>query len=196
MRPDVVLHGMWPFASLAARMLGLPAIAFLPLPLRRICVTAGLLCDLPDPVPVPPRLLRPARRALARAGRHLMTRAPIFHQHRPGAAAAACGWPNRGALNLCEAIRAVRPIGGAGADQAGDDWTVVVLAPPSVCRLDEARAVAGDDPRILVTDRFVLGSAANVLAGVVVAHGGQGAVLTAMAAGVPIVGWACRWSSR
>jgi hypothetical protein len=103
LRPDVVLHGMWPFASLAARMLGLPTIAFLPLPLRRTCVTAGLLRDLPDPIPVLPR---PARRALARAGSRLMTKAPIFHQHRLGAAAAACGWPNRGALSLFEAVRA------------------------------------------------------------------------------------------
>lgn len=48
--------------------------------------------------------------------------------------------------------------------------------------------MAGDDPRILVTDRFVLGPAAHALADVVVAHGGQGSVLTAIAAGVPIVG--------
>ncbi len=34
LRPHVVLHGFWPFASLAARMLDLPTIAFLPLPLH------------------------------------------------------------------------------------------------------------------------------------------------------------------
>jgi hypothetical protein len=72
LRPHVVLHGFWPFASLAARMLDLPTIAFLPLPLHRISVTGGLVCDLPDPVPVLTRLPRPLRRRIARVAGPLM----------------------------------------------------------------------------------------------------------------------------
>lgn len=67
LRPHVVLHGMWPFASLAARLLGLPTIVFLPLPLHPATVTGGLLRDLPDPAPVLTRLPRPLRCGIARA---------------------------------------------------------------------------------------------------------------------------------
>ncbi|KAF4634421.1 hypothetical protein G7Y89_g3683 [Cudoniella acicularis] len=69
-----------------------------------------------------------------------------------------------------------------------DDWNVIVLASPAVCRLEEACAVAGDDPRIFVTDRFIPGPAANTMADIVVSHEGQGTVQTAIAAGSPIIG--------
>lgn len=36
----------------------------------------------------------------------LMMRAPIFRQHRLGAAATACGWPGTGPLSFFEALRA------------------------------------------------------------------------------------------
>ena len=35
-----------------------------------------------------------------------MARAPIFRQHRLGAAATACGWPGTGPLSFFEAVRA------------------------------------------------------------------------------------------
>ncbi|RDL38948.1 UDP-glucuronosyl [Venustampulla echinocandica] len=270
-KPDAVLHGMWPFASLAARMLHIPTICFLPLPLHPACVSGGLLCDLPDPIPGLTRLPRSVRKKIAGMGGFLMPRAPIFHQQRLGAAAAACGWHNRGALSLFdavkaditlvtdlpafytslplpknftvtgplfarnmdaaysgrsseldpdivaalqsngrpailltmassgtsellfEAIRGVVPSRGdvpsnSPASTKVDDWNVVILASPAICRLEEARAIAGDDPRVLVTDRFIPAPTANALADVVVSHGGQGTVQTAMAAGTPIVG--------
>lgn len=259
LRPDVVLHGMWPFASLAARMLGLPTIAFLPLPLHRTTVAGGLLPDLPDPVPVLTRLPRPLRRGIARAAAPMMVRAPIFHQHRLGAGAAACGWPSKGPFSFFEALRAdltlvtdlpafhtgyrlpagfeitgpvfaddalaahtasaeldpdiaailrrdgcravLLTMGSSGTREllleairalvrgvAPDEWNAVILAPPAVCPLDEARAAAGDSPNVLVTDRFVPALAASRLADVVVAHGGQGTVQTTLAAGAPLVG--------
>jgi len=267
LRPHVVLHGMWPFASLAARLLDLPTIAFLPLPLHRATMTGGMLHDLPDPVPVLTRLPRPLRRMIARAAAPLMVRAPILHQHRLGAAATACGWPSEGPLSLFEAVRAdltvvtdlpsfhtgypvpegfviVGPVfaddgaatqaGSAeldadlvaalrrddlpailltmgssgtsellleairalappprtvpGHDLAPDDWNVVVLAPPAVCPLEDARAAAAESPRVLVTDRFIPALAANRLAAAVVSHGGQGTVQTALAAGTPLIG--------
>jgi UDP:flavonoid glycosyltransferase YjiC (YdhE family) len=268
LRPDVVLHGMWPFASLAARMLGVPTVCFLPLSLHPSTVTGGLVRDLPDPVPVLTRLPRPLRQQLARVAAPMMARAPIFHQQRLGAGARACGWPGEGPFSffealaadltlvtdlpsfhngyrlpenfaitgpifaaddaaaytgsavldpdivtalrrdslpavlvtmgssgtsevLCEAIRAVVPPAARtipGGNPTAGEWNVVVLASPAVCSLAEARAAAGDSPRVLVTDRFVPGPAVNRVADVVVSHGGQGTVQTALAAGTPLVG--------
>jgi hypothetical protein len=263
MRPDVVLHGMWPFASLAARMLGLPTVAFLPLPLHRSTVTGGMLVDLPDPAPVLTRLPRPVRRRVARLAAPLMARAPIFRQHALGEGARACGWPVVGPLSFFEALRAdltlvtdlpefhtghrlpngfvvtgpvfaddaaaghagsadLEPdivaamrrgghpavlvtMGSSGTPQllteairalvpqhpgagGADEWNVVVRAPAAVCPLDQARAAAGGHPGVLVTDRFIPAPAANRLASVVVSHGGQGTVQTALAAGTPVVG--------
>ncbi|MDQ1306247.1 MAG: hypothetical protein QG671_2079 [Actinomycetota bacterium] len=104
--PDAVLHGFWPFAGIAARLLGLPNIAFLPLPLVRSCIAGGMFPDLPDEAGPAARLPRPVRHRLAKAGSTLMTRAPFFHQRRLGAAAATCGWPTSGPLPLWEANRA------------------------------------------------------------------------------------------
>lgn len=266
LRPDAVLHGMWPFANLAARMLELPTICFLPLPLHPSTMGGGLLRDLPDPVPLVTHLPRGVRRRIARVAAPLMVRAPIFRQHRLGDGARACGWPVRGPISffdalradltlvtdlpsfhtgyslpdgfaitgplfaddraaahagsaeldpdlvatlrsggrpsilltmgssgtpelLLEAIRALVPQSGAGhEDGAGRAWNVVVLASPAVCPLDRARAVAGDAPGVLVTDRFVPAPAVNRLSDVVVSHGGQGTVQTALAAGTPLVG--------
>lgn len=261
LRPTVVLHGMWPFASLAARLLGLPTIAFLPLPLHPGVVAGGLLPDLPDPVPVLTRLPRPIRRGVARAAAPLMVRAPIFHQHRLGAGAAAAGWPGDGDLTFFDALRAdltlvtdlprfhtryrlppgfaltgpIFPGGGAGAaDPAGldpglaaalrrdgrpavlvmmgssgtpellgeaarafarpvgttpdADVNVLILAPPAVGSVADVAAATATNPRVVVTDRFIPAYAAARLADVVVSHGGQGTVQTALAAGTPLVG--------
>jgi UDP:flavonoid glycosyltransferase YjiC (YdhE family) len=69
-----------------------------------------------------------------------------------------------------------------------DNWNAVVLASPSICSLEKAQEVAGGDPRLLVTDKFIPAPAANALADVVVIHGGQGTVQTSIAAGKPMVG--------
>lgn len=106
LRPDAVLHGFWPFASIAARLLDIPTIAFLPLPLEPTCIAGGMFPDLPDEAGLPARLPRPLRRRLARLAAPLMTRAPFFHQCRLGAAAAACGWPVTGSIPLWEANHA------------------------------------------------------------------------------------------
>ncbi len=91
---------------------------------------------------------------------------------------------------LFEAIRALvlPPRTVPGRDLAPDEWNVVVLASPAVYPLEEARAAAGESPAFLVTDRFIPALAANRLADVVVSHGGQGTVQTALAAGTPLVG--------
>ncbi|KAE8444768.1 hypothetical protein EG329_014228 [Mollisiaceae sp. DMI_Dod_QoI] len=257
LRPDVVLHGMWPAASLAARLLGIRTISFLPLPLHPASFTNGLIRDLPDMMPGLTRLPRPMRQWLARHFSQLMIHAPIFRQHRLGAAAAACGWPNKGPLSLFEIAKAdlnlvndlptfhadyvhrlpdnvvitgplfarvhdtaeldadiathlrsknhrgpsiLVTMGSSGTKEflfeairalimnPRDDWNAVILASHAICSLDEARAVANDDPRLLVTDRFIPAPAATALSDVVIMHGGQGTVQTAIAAGTPVVG--------
>jgi UDP:flavonoid glycosyltransferase YjiC (YdhE family) len=252
LKPDVVFHGMWAPASLAARILGIRTINFLPVPLHPASFGNGLIRDLPDMMPLFTRLPRRFRQSLAWLGSPLMLKAPIFRQHRLGAAAAACGWPVKGPISLFDMNMAdlnlvndhpvfhadyahrlpdnivitgplfaksdqkldedivehmKRPgpsilvtMGSSGTEgfifeairafkmNKEDQWNVVILASPSVCSIDEARAVAGDDPRILVTDRFIPAPAANALADVAVIHGGQGTVQTSIAAGKPIVG--------
>ncbi|KAF2018204.1 glycosyltransferase family 1 protein [Aaosphaeria arxii CBS 175.79] len=253
LQPDVVFHGMWAPASLAARMLGMRTINFLPVPLHPGSFGNGLIRDLPDMMPLFTRLPRPARQRLAYWASGLMLKAPIFHQKRLGAAAAACGWPIKGPISLFdmnmadlnivndhpifhadyahrlpENIVIAGPLyakneqeldadiaahmkqgsgpailvamGSSGTEDwifeaikafkmsKDDDWNVVVLASPSICNVEDARKVAAGDKRILVTDRFIPAPAANKLADVVVIHGGQGTVQTAVAAGKPVVG--------
>src|SRR5690242_4054411 len=76
LRPDVVLHGMWPPCSLAARLLGIRTISLLPLPVHQASFTHGLIRDLPDMVPALTRLSRPLRQWLASQFSPLMIRAP------------------------------------------------------------------------------------------------------------------------
>lgn len=83
---------------------------------------------------------------------------------------------------LIEAIKAIA--------SEGDRWNAVVLAPPSVCPLDEAVSYTKGLKNIYVTDKFVLAPFINKMANVVISHGGQGTVQTAIAAGTPIVGMA------
>lgn len=253
LKPDVVFHGMWAPASLAARILGIRTINFLPVPLHPGAFAHGLIRDLPDMMPIFTRLPRPLRKRLAFYASEMMTKAPIFRQHRLGAAAEACGWPVKGPISLFDMNMAdlnlvndhpifhadyahrlpdnivitgplyagndtkldediaahmkkgpgpaiLVTMGSSGTEEflfeaikafklnKDDNWNVVILASPSICSIDEAVKVAAGDPRLLVTDRFIPAPAANALADVVVIHGGQGTVQTAIAAGKPIVG--------
>lgn len=252
LKPDVVFHGMWAPASLAARILGIRTINFLPCPLHPEAFGHGLIRDLPDMMPLFTRLPRPIRQKLAWWASPLMLKAPIFRQHRLGAAAAAAGWPIKGPISLFdmnmadlnlvndhpifhadyahripENIVLTGPLyassdkkldadieahlkrqgpsvlvtmGSSGTEDflfeaieafkmnPDDNWNAVILASPSICDVNKARQVAGDDARLLVTDRFIPTTTANALADVAVIHGGQGTVQTALAAGKPIVG--------
>lgn len=85
--------------------------------------------------------------------------------------------------NLMEAIRAL-------ADSRYPDWNSVVLCPPSVCPIGEARAIAGDNPSIYITDLFVPALKVNSMADILLSHGGQGTIQTAIACGTPVVGFA------
>ncbi|KAF2127381.1 glycosyltransferase family 1 protein [Dothidotthia symphoricarpi CBS 119687] len=100
LKPDIVFHGMWAPASIAARLLKIRTINFLPVPLHPGAFAHGLVRDLPDMMPLFTRLPRPVRQRLAWWASGLMVKAPIFRQQRLGAAAAACGWPVKGPISL------------------------------------------------------------------------------------------------
>lgn len=70
------------------------------------------------------------------------------------------------------------------------ECNAVILAPPAVCPIKEALEFADNSPNIYLTDSFVPAPLVNALADVVISHGGQGTVQTAIASGTPIVGYA------
>lgn len=69
-RPDIILYGFWPFASLARRMIqpAIPGICFLPLPLEQTLYGSFLMKDIPDQIKpltyLPVRLRRAIMKAL------------------------------------------------------------------------------------------------------------------------------------
>lgn len=84
---------------------------------------------------------------------------------------------------LLDAIEAVSRISGSS----------VVLVPPHVASLEEARTRLSGPADVLLTDAFVPAPAVNALADVAVIHGGQGTVQTAVSAGTPVVGVGMQW---
>ena len=64
----------------------------------------------------------------------------------------------------------------------------VVVVPPHMCSLEEARREAGDAPHVLLTDAFVPAHVVNAMADYAIIHGGQGTVQTAVFSGTPVVG--------
>ncbi|RYO93822.1 hypothetical protein DL766_005092 [Monosporascus sp. MC13-8B] len=163
LKPDIVFHGMWAPASLAARMLGIRSISFLPVPLHPSSFAHGLIRDLPDMIPVVTSLPRPARQWLAwLTGGLMIKKAPIFHQHNLGAAAAACGWPVKDTISLFDMnmadLNLVNDHPVFHADYAHRlPKNIVITGPvfaPSVGDLDKdiiAHMTSGPGPSILVT---------------------------------------------
>ncbi|MBE3560136.1 MAG: glycosyl transferase [Ktedonobacteraceae bacterium] len=78
----------------------------------------------------------------------------------------------------------------------GTAWNSVILVPPTICPLEEALAHAGDHPHVYLTDAFVPAPRVNALADIVVCHGGQGTVQTALASGTPLVGVAMQMEQQ
>lgn len=85
--------------------------------------------------------------------------------------------------NLIEAIGALRML-------SKEKYCAAVLCPPSVCSLKEARDIAFRCENIFITDSFIPAAAVNAMADLVICHGGQGTVQTAICAGTPLVGFA------
>lgn len=74
---------------------------------------------------------------------------------------------------------------------AGRDWSGIILSPPSICDLETARA-ALDNENVYITDQFVPAKEINKLVDLVICHGGQGTLQTAITSGVPLVGVAAQ----
>jgi UDP:flavonoid glycosyltransferase YjiC (YdhE family) len=70
----------------------------------------------------------------------------------------------------------------------GKDWSGIVLCPPSICPVEEARAALEND-NVHITDAFVPAKEINQLCDLAVCHGGQGTLQTAVMSGAPIVGF-------
>jgi hypothetical protein len=85
--------------------------------------------------------------------------------------------------HLMEAIKALTSL-------PSEKYESVVLCPKAVCPIEYAKAEAADFSNIYITDSFVPALQVNSLADIVLSHGGQGTVQTAIASGTPIVGYA------
>lgn len=67
-------------------------------------------------------------------------------------------------------------------------WRGLVLCPPSVCPINEARSLL-KNPDVVLTDAFVPAAEINAHVDAVVCHGGQGTLQTAILSGTPLVGF-------
>lgn len=66
-------------------------------------------------------------------------------------------------------------------------WSGIVLCPPAVCPIEEARSLS-ENPDVVLTDAFVPAAEINARVDAVVCHGGQGTLQTAVLSGTPLVG--------
>ncbi|MDP4147648.1 MAG: hypothetical protein Q8936_24805 [Bacillota bacterium] len=83
LKPHLIIHGFWPFASLARRMLDkiIPGICFLPIPLQEDFYTSVLMKDVPDQLKPLTNLPVSIRRTLMRLiPKALKLKAPILKQ--------------------------------------------------------------------------------------------------------------------
>jgi UDP:flavonoid glycosyltransferase YjiC (YdhE family) len=72
----------------------------------------------------------------------------------------------------------------------GLQWNAVILSPSSVCPILDARKILGERNGVVLTEAFVPAKLVNAMADVVVCHGGQGTIQTAIFSGTPLVGLA------
>jgi len=72
----------------------------------------------------------------------------------------------------------------------GLDWNAVILSPHYSVK--EAYKTLGDREGVYITDKFVPAQKINAMADIVVCHGGQGTVQTAIHSGTPLVGVAAQ----
>lgn len=70
---------------------------------------------------------------------------------------------------------------------AGMEYSGIVLSPPSVCSLEESRQIL-KNTNVYVTDKFVSAKAINEKVDLVICHGGQGTLQTAIESATPLVG--------
>lgn len=71
-----------------------------------------------------------------------------------------------------------------------EKFNAVVLVPKAVCSIDEIANYTKGKNNIYLTDQFVPAKLVNELSDIVISHGGQGTLQTAMASGTPVIGFA------
>ena len=69
----------------------------------------------------------------------------------------------------------------------GQNWSGIILSPEAICSIDEARNLLNND-NVYITDKFVPAKEINKKVDLVICHGGQGTVQTAITSGTPLVG--------
>lgn len=69
----------------------------------------------------------------------------------------------------------------------GMTYSAILLSPPSVCPINKVREMLRN-PYVYATDRFVPAKRINELADIVICHGGQGTLQTAIISGTPLIG--------
>lgn len=93
-RPDLLVFGFFPPAGIAAQLLGVPSVSYLPFPAHAPWVRRHFLKDLPDELDVAVTAWAPraVRRCLTLLVARLMTRKRFFSQPTFAAAAKELGW--------------------------------------------------------------------------------------------------------
>lgn len=69
----------------------------------------------------------------------------------------------------------------------GREWSGIILSPEGICPIEEAKALS-QNPNVYITDKFVPALEINKQVDVVVCHGGQGTLQTAIMSQTPLVG--------
>ncbi|CEN39351.1 MULTISPECIES: glycosyltransferase [Capnocytophaga] len=69
----------------------------------------------------------------------------------------------------------------------GKQWSAIILSPPAICDLEEAKKYVKNS-NVYITNQFVNAKEINEKADVVICHGGQGTLQTAITSRTPLVG--------
>lgn len=96
-RPDLLVFGFFPPVGIAAQLMRLPAVCYLPFPAHGPWVRRHLIQDIPDELDtaLTARAPRQVRRWVARVASRLVTRKRFFTQPTLAAAARERGWAPR-----------------------------------------------------------------------------------------------------
>jgi len=70
------------------------------------------------------------------------------------------------------------------------NWNAVILSPHF--SVEEAYEILGKREGVYITDKFIPAQKVNAMADIVICHGGQGTVQTAIYSGTPLVGVAAQ----
>ncbi|MDR0647355.1 MAG: hypothetical protein LBF43_02870 [Puniceicoccales bacterium] len=104
-KPDIIMHGFWPIAGLARKMVKkeIPGIGFVPLPLVRDFFNA--LPDVPEQLKILSMFPKPLRLRLFRLiPDFIRNRVPILRQHNIRRAAYALGWRGKKLVNVFDLL--------------------------------------------------------------------------------------------